>query len=183
MSRGLARHFPPVLESGGPMQRRCALATLAAVSMSLASTKLRLRAQTDPAAGLMGSWHVTSAVTSIMLSLEPQGGALVLTIENGAHSLSRSKWRKLEGGLVVEGFPMFRLWAGRNAEEVRVEMEPLPTDVEISSGLRQFPGSFFMSRVRPGPREFLGRPLPKGWERAALDPAWDQSAGRRRPLK
>lgn len=165
------------------MHRRDALISLAALSLAAPAVAPSSQAQGEGLSPFTGSWHVTSAVTSIVLSIEPQGEALVLTIENGAHSLERRPWRKLEGGLVVDGVPMFRVWQGRNAEELRVEMEPLPEEIEVGGGLRQFPRGFFMRRASLAPRDKVGRPLPQGWDKAVLSPDWDQKAGRRRPSK
>lgn len=137
----------------------------------------------DPTAVLVGSWHVTSAVTSIVLSIEPSGEALGLFIENGAHSLWRTRWKKMEGGLLIEGMPMFRIWPGRHREEARVEMEPISDEMDVSGGLRQFPLAFFMRKVGPVGRGLPSRAIPKTWESGKPGPDWDQKAGRRRPAK
>ena len=159
-----------------PISRRNVV--LALVTMPV--TRMLAADDGESVSALMGSWHVTSAVTSIILSVEPQGEALGVLIENGAHTLWRSKWRKLPGGILVDGQPMIRLWIGRNKDEARAEMESLPEDMEVSAGIRQFPLSFFMRRVPMSPRNTPSRKYPPAWENGSLGTEWDRKAGRRR---
>jgi hypothetical protein len=131
--------------------------------------------------GFTGSWQVTSASNSVVLSIEPSGQALVLMMQSGAHSMVRTKWRPLPGGLLVEGLPRFRLWAGPDEQHLRAEMD-LPERGDVGESWREFPATFFMSRIRDAsmPKALLERPLPAGWDKAALDKDWDQKAGQRR---
>jgi hypothetical protein len=159
--------------------RRHALRFLAMLPVSIAgATAAEEKAD---AANLMGSWFVTSATTSFVFSIEPKNEGLFLFIENGSFSIGRIRWKPLPGGVLLEGLPRIRLWAGRNADEVRAEREDFPT-AEVSRGFKQFPLSFFMKRVtaREVPASWLNRPLPGGWEEAALTADWDEKAGERR---
>ena len=50
-------------------------------------------------AGLTGSWHVTSAMNSVVLSMEPGGQVLVLLLESGSFSMARTTGKTLPGGV------------------------------------------------------------------------------------
>lgn len=136
----------------------------------------------------IGSWFVTRAQTSVILSIEPGGGALYMFIENGSFSIGRREWKEMPGGILVEGIPRFRMWAPkRKGERIRAEMEELAKGVEVSKGFATFPLSFFMAQAtlrsstqRP---EVMNRPLPDGWNDPTLKPEWDQTAGKPRPLE
>jgi hypothetical protein len=158
--------------------RRKVLAGLAAIPFTIG---IRSAGGVEPETAFTGSWHVSSAVNSIVLSIEPGEKALVLLLESGSFSMARSTWKPLPGGILVESMPRFRLWAGRDQLEVRVEMD-LPAELDTSEGWRDFPGTFFMRRIEDAelPKALRDRPLPAGWEKAALDKEWDLQAGHRR---
>jgi hypothetical protein len=162
--------------------RRKMLIGLGAIPFSV-KIGLQVSAQDVPetGTGLTGSWQVTSASNSVVLSIEPSGQALVLMMQSGAHSMVRTKWRLLPGGLLVEGLPRFRLWAGPDQQHLRAEMD-LPARADVGDGWREFPVTFFMSRIGDArfPEALLERPLPVGWDKAVLDKDWDQKAGQRR---
>jgi len=131
---------------------------------------------------LLGSWFVTAGQMSIVFSLEASGEALVLFVEGGAVTIGRHLWRPMPGGLLIDTLPRFRLWQSSGPCEVRVEMEELPQEVEVSDGFKHFPLRFCMKRVThaPLPRELIQRPPTKGWEVEALDEDWEKKAGVRR---
>lgn len=161
--------------------RRKALVSLAAFPASIAIAAAP-DAKTDAAEKLIGSWHTTSAVTSIILSIERGGEALFMFIENGAYSIDRVRWKPLPGGLMIEGAFRIRLWLGTSPDNLRAEMEELPPHAEVSNGFARFPISFFMRRVgsRNVPPESLQRDLPKHWRGETPGEGWDQKAGKRR---
>jgi hypothetical protein len=133
---------------------------------------------------LNGSWQVTSATNSVILSIEPGGRALIIMMKSGSFSTARAKWRPLPGGVLVESFPRFRLWPGPDNSRLRAERE-LPGFTEASdTGWSEFPQAFFMRRIEEAQIPDLLRniPLPAGWEKPALDKTWDQKAGQRRSL-
>jgi hypothetical protein len=136
----------------------------------------------EPSTQLTGSWKATSAAYSVILSIEPSGQALVILGEKGAFSMQRTGWKPLAGGLLVEGLPRFRLWQASHNDRLRAEMH-LPEGIDVSESWRAAPRAFFMQRIREVliPKELSDRPLPRGWEKAALDKEWDLQAGRRRP--
>ena len=124
----------------------------------------------------IGSWFVTRAQTSLILGIEPEGGVLFVFIEDGAFSIGRSEWKEAPGGILVEGFPRFRFWSANDqAGRIRVAMEELPKEVDVSKGFRAFPLTFFMRRatLRPFPKQLLERPLPPGWDQPSLPPEWE----------
>jgi hypothetical protein len=133
----------------------------------------------EPHLRLVGTWQSTIGETSVILSIQPPGEALVILGEKGAFGMARTHWRPLPGGLFVDGFPRFRLWLGNNDGELRAEMD-LPDGPNVSAGLRRFPRSFFMRRVpfTRFPRELLARPLPDRWQQDAVDADWDEKAGK-----
>ena len=139
-------------------------------------------AQIDSSAkSLLGSWHTAAGLNSIVLSLEDSGEALFMFIEGGSYSISRTKWKFMPGGILVQNVPRLRLWAGRSTSELRAEWEQIP-GLDVSKGVNEFPSAFFMGRVetRAAPPEMLNRPLPAGWEKSAPGAGWDQQAGKRR---
>lgn len=130
----------------------------------------------------IGTWRVTSATTSVILDIKPEGRALFILIQRGSHGIDHATWTPMDGGILVESLPRFRFWAGRTAEEARVEMEPLPTALTNES-MQQFPLAFFMHRVggrRSDARVLPERDLPTHWANEHLPPEWDQTAGQRR---
>ena len=130
----------------------------------------------------IGTWHVTSATNSFILSIKPEGEALQILIQKGSHGIDNVTWKPVAGGILVENRPRFRFWKGRHRNEARVEMEPLPPEMTEAS-LQQFPLAFFMKRVdekRSFSKSLQERSLPAGWTDATLPTEWDQSAGRRR---
>ena len=133
---------------------------------------------TDPSAGFFGSWFTTKGTTSFVLSIEPQGGGLLLMIQNGGFHIERIKWKPMPGGVVVRGIPFLRLWAGRNSSEIRAEREDLPREA-TSEQTRLFPLAFFMSRAtaREFPPSVDERPMRAGWNAATLPADWDERAG------
>jgi len=157
--------------------RRRALQALAVlpIAVSAAAADGDDKKATAPASSFVGSWHVTVGVTSFILSIEPQGEALYVRIENGAFNISRVKWKAMPGGVLVECLPRLRLWPGRDATMIRVEREDFPRK-DVSEAFKQFPLAFVMSRAELGKmwQMFADRPLPAGWESAVLPADWDQ---------
>lgn len=118
---------------------------------------------------LFGPWFVTAGQVSIILSVEPGGQALVVFDEKGTITIGRHVWRPLPGGLLIDTLPRFRLWHVTDSSdgcEVRVQMESLPEEIEISTGIRNFPRRFCMKRVdhAPLPQALADRRLPKNWD-------------------
>jgi hypothetical protein len=130
---------------------------------------------------MTGTWHVTSAMNSVILSIEPDGQVLILLMEGSSFSMTRLKWRPLAGGVLVEGVLRFRLWAGQDPLWARVEMD-LPEGLDVTESWREFPQAFFIRRIEPAslPAAVSERPLRDGWEKGVLDKEWDQKAGKRR---
>ena len=164
--------------------RRKVLAGLAAVPFTIGIRSV-CGAESGAENALTGSWHTSSALNSIVLSIEPSGKALVLLLESGSFSMARSTWKPLPGGILIESMPRFRLWTGRYPLEMRVEMD-LPENIDATNGWRDFPRTFFMRRIEDAelPKVLRDRPLPAGWEKAVLDKEWDAQAGHRtQPIK
>ena len=138
----------------------------------------------DVSADFLGTWHVTSATNSFILSIQSEGQAVFILIQKGAHGIDEVTWRPMPGGILIEGYPRFRFWKGRHPNEARVEMEPLRPELAESS-LLKFPATFFMRRVN-AKRQFKGspekRPVPEGWKKATLPAEWDKTAGKRRKV-
>jgi hypothetical protein len=131
---------------------------------------------------LIGSWQVTSAQTSLILSIEPDHKVLVLWIRKGSHSTLRTSWKPFHGGILVQAMPRIRLWPGRENrdDELRADLEAVP---EIGYDPdKEFHERFFMRRIeyRETPRQFLDRPVPEQWKRETLDAEWNASAGKHR---
>jgi hypothetical protein len=136
----------------------------------------------EPWRSPIGSWHTTSAQKSLVVSVRPEGQALVMFIERGQHSIDHVPWESSHGGLLLQGVPRIRLWPGRHDQELRAEIEPIPeASYDPNKG---FLRRFFMRRVqeRSLPQGWRSRPVPEGWKRETLDKAWDASAGKR-PLE
>ncbi|WP_339911880.1 hypothetical protein [Symmachiella dynata] len=130
----------------------------------------------------IGVWHTTSATTSFLIEIKPDGEALFLLIQGGAHGIDNVTWKPLPGGLLVNGIPRLRFWKGRNKNEARVEMEPIPAEM-TNAEMLQFPLRFMMRRIdekRQLPKAYLERKLPTGWTDATLTKDWDRTAGKRR---
>lgn len=87
------------------------------------------------------------------------------------------------GGILVKGLPRFRLWASKPAGPIRVEMEELPAEMEVSKGFRTFPLRFFMRRAEVNGLVANSRSLPQGWDQPTLPPEWDQTAGKSRVVQ
>ncbi len=134
---------------------------------------------------LTGSWEVTSAQTSLVLSIEPDRKVLCLWIRKGSHSTLRTSWKPFHGGILVQSMPRIRLWPGREnrGDELRAELEAVP-EMGYDPN-KEFHERFFMRRIeyREMPRQFLDRPVPEQWKRETLDTEWNASAGKRRPTK
>jgi hypothetical protein len=131
----------------------------------------------DAAGSFTGTWIVTSAQTSLVLSVERGEEALVVWIHPGSHSCARPAWRSMPGGILIESVPRLRLWAGRHNDELRVELESVPQlDIDANE---IFHDHFFVRRVG---RDTLALPrdwaLPEGWSEEALPEHWDETAGR-----
>jgi len=173
---------PPTLGIMNITRRRALVPLLALPIVARAAEDPPLRDKED-ATPFIGSWFVTSAITSLIVSIEPQGEALFLFIEGGAFSILRTNWKQAPGGILVEGLPRIRLWRGTEPNNVRAEIEPLPEDLEVSVGFRQFPQKFFMRRVANAhvAGDIGKRSLPKEWDKASLEKEWDEKAGQRRP--
>ena len=150
--------------------RRQALTGLALLPFAVRAADEPLPKETNKKV-LMDSWFVTSDEVSIMFSLLPTGGALVMFVDRGSVSIGRHLWRPLPGGVLIDSVPRFRMWEASGSCEARVEMEVLPAEVEVSGGLKSFPLKFCMRRVThaPIPKELLERALPKGWESATRE--------------
>lgn len=165
------------------MPTRSCLAVLTILASLTAAATIGSGQETDRNDGseFVGTWHVTSATTSVLLIIQPDGRATFILIQKGSHGIDNVTWKPLAGGILVEGLPRFRFWKGRNRMEARVEMEPLPPELTDAS-MQEFPQTFFMRRV--GQRTFSGpitkRELPAGWADGTLPTGWDEKAGRRR---
>lgn len=138
----------------------------------------------DVTVDFMGTWHVTSATNSMILSIKPEGDALFVLIQKGSYGIDNVTWKPVAGGILVEGSPRFRFWKGRDPTEARVAMELLPPEMTEAS-LQQFPLTFFMRQIdteRNDSKIAQERKLPPGWTEATLPTEWDQTAGRRREV-
>jgi hypothetical protein len=120
-------------------------------------------------------------MNAVVLSLESTGRALVMMLDGDAFSTMPTSWKALPGGVLVEGLPRFRLWAGADDQHLRAAIE-LPAGADMSDSWRRFPEAFSMSRIADVklPAALLERPLPVGWEKAMPGDEWQQKAGRRR---
>ena len=160
----------------------CVLAVLLTASAVLAATPEKepgKKLTEDVSADFLGTWHVTSATNSFIISIQPEGKAVVILIQKGAHGINEVPWRPMPGGVLVGGF---RFWKGRHPNEARVEMEPLHPELTEAS-LLKFPTSFFMRRInskRQDKHSLEERPVPEHWKKATLPPEWDKTAGRRK---
>lgn len=130
---------------------------------------------------LIGSWQVTSAQTSLILSLEPDQKALVLWIRPGGHSMLRTSWEPQPGGILVHGIPRIRLWTGRDKRnnELRAELEAIP---EIGyDPNKDFHDHFFMGRIKDEemPLQWQTRPIPERWKKETVGADWNATAGRK----
>jgi hypothetical protein len=127
---------------------------------------------------LIGSWHVTSGQKSLVISIEPDGKALVLSMQPGQHSIDRVSWESFHGGILLNDMPRKRLWLGRHAQELRAEIEPIP---ELGyDPNKEFHQRFFMTRVneRTMPSGARGRAVPPKWLQEKVDDGWDAKAGK-----
>lgn len=128
----------------------------------------------------VGTWHVTTGVRSLVLSIHDDEQVLVLYMRPGQHSINHVKWKPFHGGILILDVTRLRLWPGRNHLELRAEAEHDPTkDLDDL----EFPVRFFMRRVneRQLPQRMLDRPLLESWKQETLDESWDATAGRRVP--
>lgn len=130
---------------------------------------------------LLGSWHVTRAQTSLILSIEPEQKVLVLWIREGSHSMERTSWKPFHGGILINSIPRLRLWRGRegNANELRAELESI-AELDVDAN-KLFCDHFFMRRIpyREQPPSFRDRPVPPRWKQATLSDEWNATAGRK----
>lgn len=130
---------------------------------------------------LMGTWQVTSAQTSLILSIEPDRRVLVLWIREGGHSGLYTSWEPCHGGILLHSMPRIRLWPGREGRdnELRAELEAVP-EIGFDPN-EQFHDHFFMRRIEyeQVPREWLARPIPGRWTKETLEEDWDTTAGRK----
>lgn len=157
-----------------------------AVLLSLAvGTESEQKSNDESWQKLLGSWQVTSAQTSLILSIEPNRKVLVLWMRKGSHSTLRTSWKPFHGGILVQAMPRIRLWPGRENRdnELRAELEAIP---EIGYDPdKEFHERFFMRRIKYAemPKQWLDRPVPEQWKRETLDAEWNASARKRRPAK
>ncbi|MDD5705138.1 MAG: hypothetical protein PHR35_04375 [Kiritimatiellae bacterium] len=130
---------------------------------------------------LIGSWQVTSAQTSLVLSIEPDHQVLVLWMRPGSHSMGRTSWSAMPGGILIQDAPRIRLWEGRDGSdnELRAEVETIP-EIGFDPN-KDFHDHFFMRRVRDRdvPQGVLDRPLPARWQMEILGEEWNETAGRK----
>lgn len=116
-------------------------------------------------AGMIGSWHATSGVRSLVISIREDGRALVLLMQPGQHTIKHVPWEPFHGGILIQDITRMRLWPGRHADEIRGERE---TGSEEDGA---FPARFFMGRVgeREIPAELRERPVPAHWKQMQVD--------------
>ena len=155
--------------------------TVIVIILALSATgKPRSESSTENWRKLIGSWQVTIAQTSLIVSIEPDHKVLVLWIRKGSHSMLRTSWKPFHGGILVQGVPRIRLWTGRenNNNELRAELEAIP---ELGyDPNKEFHDHFFMRRIKykePQP-QLLNRPVPEQWTQETLGEDWNTSAGR-----
>ncbi len=152
----------------------------AAVWMPVAFGEGAVDERTNAWRNLIGSWEVTSAQTSLILSIEPEHEVLVLWIRPGSHSMMRTSWSAMAGGILVRGVPRMRLWGGRDGryDELRAEIEALP-ELGVEPD-KLFHDHFFMRRIKhlDVPQALLDRPLPTRWQMTVPDNEWNETAGR-----
>jgi len=129
---------------------------------------------------LIGSWQVTRAQTSLILSVEPDYEVLVLWIRPGSHSMQRTSWVAVPRGIMVQSVPRIRLWPGREGRdnELRAELEAIPEWGFDPN--EDFHDHFFMGRIRQEemPQPWLTRPIPERWKMEVLGEQWNTTAGR-----
>jgi hypothetical protein len=128
---------------------------------------------------LVDSWHTTSKQKSLVLSVRPDGWALVMWMQEGQHSIDHVRWKPLSGGILIQDVPRIRLWHGRHDQELRAEIEAAIPALDYNPNT-YFHRRFMMRRVgkRAFPQETLDRPIPQAWTREALDKDWDATLGR-----
>ena len=88
-----------------------ALAALLSVSVICALGAGRTADQKSPdkdkadqavADEFIGVWHTTSATTSFLIEIKPDGEALFVLIQGGTHGIDDVSWKPLPGGLLVK---------------------------------------------------------------------------------
>lgn len=157
-----------------------AFALVATLCIAPARAETEVDQSTNAWRALIGSWQVTSAQTSLILSIEPGREVLVLWVRPGSHSMQRTSWETLPGGILVHGIPRIRLWTGRDkrSNELRAELEAIPElDFDPND---DFHDHFFMRRIEyeAVPPQWFVRPIPERWKRETLDEDWNETAGR-----
>lgn len=139
-------------------------------------------ATASAAAPFLGVWQTHFEQTAIILIIRPNDKAHFILIQSGSRQVSNVDWKAVPGGLIVDGLPRFRLWNGRDQNEVRAQMEALHPDF-TNRQLRRFPLSFYMKRddVRRNlPPQLQRRALPNGWMDEMPPARFDEQAGRPR---
>lgn len=120
--------------------------------------------QEDRVTALLDSWHTSGGQKSLVISIRPDGWALVMWIQPGKKSTDLVPWKRMKGGILIEDLPRIRLWPGRHDQELRAELEPAIPELDYDPK-DFFVQRFMMSRVtkRQFPNELTERPVPAAW--------------------
>jgi hypothetical protein len=131
----------------------------------------------DSKSPCVGTWEVASGMISFIVSIEPQGDALCIWLENGSSCIHRVKWKPMPGGALVMALNRVRMWTTKDPDRIFVEQEDF-SKVETTESLKQFPTSFCMSRAGDGPNGNDAQ-LPAAWKSPTLPVDWASRAGKR----
>ena len=136
-----------------------------AFTIALSTTPLLANESLPEINNLIGTWQTHHAQTFLTISIEADKTAVVYWDWNGSHSCYRTKWEKKKNGLLVEGFPRFRIWQSDNVNRPSMQMEPIDPKLTTEE-MTKFPTRHVMSKIETFvlPEQMKNRPLPQGWE-------------------
>ena len=119
---------------------------------------------TESENSFVGIWSTHYQTTFVYLIVHSDHTANFILLDQG-YSVGQTRWSTAKNGIIVNGFPKFRLWKGDTPNTARVVMQEFPQEA-TNDTFGRFPLYFYMRKQVPR----------QGWDRkldeASLPEAW-----------
>jgi hypothetical protein len=136
--------------------------------------------KTDVRDAFAGIWSTHYQQTWIYLIIQPDRKAVHGLLEQGSHSFGEVPWIPADNGIIVRGYPMFRLWKTDQPDRCKVQMTAVPPELTNATFVK-FPPYFYMTRQRdPLPASLAKMEVPKDWFDAAPPADFNKLVGQPR---
>lgn len=140
--------------------------------------------QAEPENSFVGIWSTHYQTTFVYLIIHADHTANFILLDQG-YSVGQTRWSPAQNGIIVDGFPKFRLWKGDSPNTAKAVMQEFPQEA-TNDTFGRFPLYFYMRKQVPRKgwdRKLDPTSLPESWLSDQPPADFEAKAGKPRPPK